>query len=166
MSVLGVVLALVTAQRGAELVFAHRNTTRLRVLGALEVDAGGYPWLVVLHTAWLASLALTVPPATPPSWPLLGLYAALQPVRLWTIATLGRRWTTRVMVVPGAPLMRSGPYRYFRHPNYAVVAGEIAVLPLAFGAFAIALFFSLANLALTARRIRLEDRALRPSRAP
>jgi len=159
-SVLAVVLALVAAQRGVELVLAGINARRLRVLGGYEVDAAGYRWIVLLHAGWLAALALIVPLATPPSWALLGLYAALQPARLWVIASLGRRWTTRLIVLPGAPLVRSGPYRYFRHPNYAVVAGEIAILPLAFGAIGIALLFSLGNLGLTGRRIRLENQAL------
>jgi len=159
-SALAAVLALVAAQRGAELVRAAINTRRLRALGAYEIDAAGYWWIVLLHAGWLASLAFTVPLATPPSWTLLGIYAALQPVRLWVIVSLGQRWTTRLIVLPGAPLVRSGPYRYFRHPNYAVVAGEIATLPLAFGATGIALFFSLGNLGLTGRRIRLEDQAL------
>ena len=99
-----------------------------------------------------------------PSWPLLALFAALQLGRLWVIATLGRRWTTRVMVRPGAKLVAGGPYRYMRHPNYAIVAAEIAVLPLAFGAMAIAVVFSALNLALIARRIAIEDRALAPQR--
>jgi methyltransferase len=103
---------------------------------------------------------MLVPADAAPSWPLLALYAALQLGRVWVIATLGARWTTRVIVLPGAPLIKRGPYRYVRHPNYAIVAGEIAVLPLAFGAVRIALVFSALNLALVLRRIRIEDRAL------
>jgi methyltransferase len=160
MSVLFVVLALVAAQRGAELVLAMRNTRRLRSLGAYEVDSGGYKWIVLLHAGWLAAMAAAIPPATPPSWPLLGAYALLQLARVWVIASLGRRWTTRVMVLPSAALVKKGPYRLLRHPNYAVVAGEIAVLPLAFGAVAIAISFSLGNLVLILRRIRIEDASL------
>jgi methyltransferase len=159
-SILYAVLGLVLLQRAAELGFAAANTSRLRARGAAEFDARGYPWFVVLHGAWLASLVLLVPADTAPSWPLLSLYAALQLGRLWVIATLGRRWTTRIIVLPGARLVESGPYRYLRHPNYAVVAAEIAVLPLAFGATAIALVFSAANAVLTARRIAIENRAL------
>lgn len=166
MSVLAIVLGLVLAQRGGELVLAHLNTRRLLAQGAYEVDPAGYKWLVLLHAGWLASLALTVVPATLPSWPLLGLYAAAQPVRLWIIASLGQRWTTRIIVLGGAPLVSSGPYRYFRHPNYAVVAVEIATLPLAFGGLGVALLFSLLNLGATVRRIRLEDRALRRYGSP
>jgi methyltransferase len=159
-SVLYAVLGFVLLQRAAELGFAATNTRRLREAGAVEVDAQGYPWFVLLHGAWLASLFVLVPADAAPSCPLLAIFAALQLGRLWVIATLGRRWTTRIIVLPGADLVESGPYRYLRHPNYAIVAGEIAVLPLAFGALAIALIFSAANLALILRRIAIEDRAL------
>jgi len=154
------VLGLVGLQRAAEIAFAARNTSRLMAQGAVEVDAGSYPWFIVLHAAWFGSLALLVPASTPPSWPLLGVFAALQLARLWVIATLGARWTTRIIVLPGTPRVIRGPYRYLRHPNYAIVAAEIAVLPLAFGAVLTALAFSAANLALLARRIAIEDRAL------
>ena len=160
MSILYAVLGFVVAQRAVELGIAARNTARLREEGAVEVDALGYPWFVVLHGAWLASVLLLVPADVAPSWPLLAVFAALQLGRLWVIATLGRRWTTRIMVLPDAMLVEGGPYRYLRHPNYAVVAGEIAVLPLAFGAIAVAIVFSVGNLALIARRIVIEDRAL------
>jgi methyltransferase len=154
------VLGFVVLQRAAELGVAASNTSRLRAQGAFEVDARSYPWFVVMHGAWLASLFALVPANTAPSWPLLAVFAVLQLGRLWVIATLGRRWTTRIIVKPGAPPVASGPYRYLRHPNYAIVAAEIAVLPLAFGAIAIALIFSAANLMLIARRIAIEDRAL------
>jgi len=159
-SVLYAVVGFVVLQRTVELGIAARNTARLRAQGAVEVDARGYPWFVMLHGTWLASLFLLVPADVAPSWPLLAVFAALQLGRLWVIAALGRRWTTRVIVLPGATLVEGGPYRYLRHPNYAVVAGEIAVLPLAFGALALALIFSAINLALTARRIAIENRAL------
>ena len=108
---------------------------------------------------------LLVPAATPPSWPLLGLFALLQPARLWVILSLGRFWTTRVLSLPGQPLVHAGPYRWIRHPNYLIVAAEIAILPLAFGAVAIAVAFSALNLVLIARRVAIEDRALAPRRA-
>src|SRR5205085_12319424 len=134
--------------RLAELLFAAATARRLRTLGAIEADARGYSWIVTLHGAWLASLLLFVPANAAPSWALLALYAALQCGRIWVIASLGRRWTTRIIVLPGATLLRAGPYRWLKHPNYLVVAAEIAVLPLAFGALAIALVFSAVNLAL------------------
>lgn len=160
MSVLYPVLILVLLQRAAELVLAAANTRRLRAIGGVEVDARGYPWFIALHAAWLTSLFVLVPANAAPFWSLLGVYAALQLGRIWVIASLGRRWTTRIILLPGAPLVRSGPYRWMRHPNYAVVAVEIALLPLAFGALAIAIVFSAANLVLIARRIRIEEAAL------
>jgi methyltransferase len=153
------VLVLVAAQRGGELLLAGRNTARLRAQGAVEIDRAGYKWFVVLHALWLAALALAVAPATAPSWPLLALFALLQLARLWVIASLGRRWTTRLIVLPGAPLVDRGPYRWLRHPNYLIVIAEVAILPLAVGAVAIAVVFSVANLFLILRRIRIEERA-------
>ncbi|HVC56682.1 MAG TPA: isoprenylcysteine carboxylmethyltransferase family protein [Stellaceae bacterium] len=164
MSILYDTLGIVSLQRVIELALASYNTRRLRACGAIEADAPGYPWLVALHAAWLGSLMLLVPADRTPVWPLLGVFAALQICRLWVMTALGRRWTTRIIVLPGAPLVRAGPYRWLRHPNYAVVAGEIAVLPLAFGAVAIAVVFSLANLGLIRRRITIEQRALAPLR--
>ena len=158
-------LALVALQRLVELARARSNTARLRRRGAVETDAGAYPLYVLLHASWLTSLAVFVPAATPPSWPLIGIFAALQLGRLWVIASLGEYWTTRIISLPDAPLVRSGPYRYFRHPNYLLVAAEIAVLPLAFGATAIAAIFSMLNLTLIARRVWIEDRVLAPRRA-
>lgn len=168
MNVLHAALAFVLLQRIAELLFAAANTRRLRAKGAVEIDARGYPWIVALHAGWLAGLLLLVPASAPPSWPLLGLYGLLQCGRIWVIASLGRRWTTRIMVLPGAPLVRCGPYRWLRHPNYLIVCAEIALLPLAFRAVGIALVFSAANLALILRRIRIENAALalRPDPLP
>jgi methyltransferase len=166
MSVLHAVLGLVLLQRLAELAFAAANTRRLRAMGAVEIDARGYPWIVALHAAWFAGLFLFVPASTPPFWPLLGFYAVLQFGRVWVIASLGRRWTTRIIVLPGVPLVRAGPYRRLKHPNYLIVTVEIALLPLAFGAPAIALVFFAVNLALLLRRMRIEDAALAPRPDP
>jgi len=105
-------------------------------------------------------MAVTVPAAALPRWPLLGLFGILQVARLWVIVSLGRRWTTRLMVMPGAQLRRNGPYQWCRHPNYLIVACEIAVLPLAFRAAATALAFSIFNLLLLTRRIRIENAML------
>ena len=165
MSLVHIVLALVALQRLGELALAARNTRKLRAAGAIELDASGYPLFVLLHAAWLGSLALFVPTSVAPSWALLGIFAALQLGRLWVIASLGRLWTTRLIVLPGRPLARSGPYRFLNHPNYLIVIAEIAVLPLAFGALGIAAVFSAANLGLLARRVTLEERALAAERA-
>lgn len=165
MSVLWIVIALVAAQRLAELAYAQRNTRRLLAAGGVESGAGHYPLLVGLHALWLISLVLFVPADQPANWWLLGIFAVLQLLRLWVLASLGRFWTTRVITLPGAPLVRRGPYRWLRHPNYVVVTAEIMVLPLAFGAWEIAVVFSLANAAILALRIRCEERAL-ASRRP
>jgi methyltransferase len=159
-SILYAVIGLVVLQRVGELILAATNVTRLRGEGAIEADRGGYPWFIALHAGWLASIVAFVPANGVAHWPLLAVFAALQLARAWVIASLGRRWTTRVIVLPGAPLISTGPYRWLRHPNYAIVAAEIAILPLAFGAVGIAMLFSALNLALLARRIRIEDRAL------
>ncbi len=155
-----IVTLLVALQRLAELGYARRNARRLLAAGGVEHGAGHYPLFVALHGAWLVALFVLVPAEAPANWGLLGLYGLLQLGRLWVIASLGRRWTTRVIVVPGVPLVTRGPYRFLRHPNYLVVALEIPVLPLAFGAWHLALAFGLANLALLAQRIRVEERAL------
>ena len=160
MSALYAVVGFIVAQRLAELVYSTRNERRLKARGACEAGAGHYPLIVALHAAWLVALVLTVPPATPANLPLLGVFAALQAVRVWVIASLGERWTTRVIVLPGAPLVAKGPYRYLRHPNYAVVCGEIAVTPLMFGAWQMAAVFSVLNLALLRHRVRVEEAAL------
>jgi methyltransferase len=158
--ILWIVLALVVLQRLAELFYAGRNTKRLLARGGIEIGAVQYPFIVLLHAAWLASMAFTIAPATIPNWWLLGVYGALQLLRVWTIATLGPYWTTRIITVPDAPLVRRGPYRIFSHPNYAVVCAEIAVLPLAFGAVEIAIVFSILNASLLSWRIRTEERVL------
>jgi methyltransferase len=157
-------LGLVALQRLAELVLARMNTVRLQQLGAVEADAGGYSLYMLLHATWLAALALFVPAATHPNWWLIGLFGLLQPARIWIIASLGHYWTTRIITLPNAPLVHTGPYRYLRHPNYLLVIAEIAVLPLAFGAVAIAATFSVLNLILIARRIQIEERVLAPRR--
>ena len=153
------VLALVTLQRLSELGLARRNTAWLKAQGAVEVGAGHYPLIVALHAAWLAGLWLLAWDV-PPNIPLLTVFAGLQALRLWVLTSLGRRWTTRILVLPGASLVRTGPYRFLRHPNYAVVVLEIAVLPLAFGLIWYALVFSALNAAVLAVRIAAEDRAI------
>lgn len=162
---LWVVLGAVAAQRLWELWLADRNTKRLLVEGAVEVGAAHYPLFILLHASWLAAIAIVTPWTTVPNLWWLGLYAVLQLGRLWVISTLGRFWTTRIITLPSAPLVRRGPYRFVRHPNYWVASLEIAVLPLAFGQVWIALVWSLANALLIGWRIRIEDRALDGRRA-
>ncbi len=160
MSGLYAVVGFVVLLRLAELAYAARNSRRLKAQGAVEVGARHYPLLVALHAGWLAALVVTVAPETPPDPTLLGLFVVLQMARLWVISALGGRWTTRIIVLRDKPLVTRGPYRYLKHPNYVVVCGEIAVLPLMFGAWEIALVFSVLNLALLRHRIRVENAAL------
>ena len=154
-----VALALVSAQRLGELVLARHNTRRLLAAGAFEIGREHYPAMVLLHAAWLCGLwALAWDAPVSLGW--LAVYAALQLLRAWTLWSLGGRWTTRIIILPGAPRVTAGPYRLVSHPNYAIVAGEIAVLPLAFGLGVYALVFSLLNAVMLAIRIRAEGAAL------
>ncbi len=159
------VLGFVAAQRVAELAYARRNTRRLIAEGAVEAGAGHYKLFVLLHAAWLASLALSVDATTRVDTALLAAFALLQAARLWIILTLGRFWTTRVVTLPSATLVRRGPYRFLRHPNYLVVTLEIAVLPLMLGLLWQALIFSLLNGLLLRHRVRIEAAALAPRQA-
>jgi methyltransferase len=159
MSFAAIILALVTLQRIGELALARYNAGKLLARGAIEIGANHYPLVVSVHAAWLAALWV---------WGrdqdvnqlALALFVVLQGFRLWILATLGPRWTTRILVLPGEPLVASGPYRYFSHPNYAVVIGEIALLPLALHLPLLAVIFTVLNAAVLAVRIRTEARAL------
>jgi methyltransferase len=165
-TLVAVVVALVAVERLVELGIARRNTRALLEAGGVEAGGGHYPLIVALHAAWLGAILATVPADAPVSVPLLALFVALQGCRAWVLLSLGGFWTTRVITLPGAPLVRRGPYRFLRHPNYVVVVAEIAVLPLAFGAWPVALVFSALNGALLAWRISVEDQALAPRRQP
>jgi methyltransferase len=159
------ILALVAAQRLAELIYAQRNTRALLARGGLEIGRTHYPVLILLHAAWLITIVLALPHPTPLYWaPLVG-YVALQGLRVWTMASLGPYWTTRIINVPEAPLVRRGPYRFVRHPNYLTVVGEIALLPLAFGEVSVALLFTILNAIALYWRVREEETALAPRRS-
>jgi methyltransferase len=155
-----ILLGAVTAERLFELWLARRNTHRLLRSGASEFAPNHYPLIVGLHACWLAGLWLLAW-RNPINSAWLGLFLALQFMRLWVLVTLGPRWTTRIIVLPNAPLVRQGPYRWLSHPNYVVVAGEIAVLPLALGLPWFALVFSILNGIVLTVRIHAETRALR-----
>jgi methyltransferase len=152
-------MTLVTLQRLGELLLSRRNTARLLARGAVEVGASHYPLLVLLHAAWLISLWI-FGRNQEVSWLALAGFAALQGVRLWVLISLGSRWTTRIVVLPVEPLIVSGPYRYLSHPNYAIVAGEVALLPLALNLPWLALVFLVLNGFALAVRTRIEARAL------
>jgi len=152
-------VAFLVVQRLAELGYAQWNTARLRAQGGVEFGARHYPLMVALHAFWLLGLwLLGHDRGVDPLW--LAVFILLQVGRVWVIASLGRRWTTRVIVLPGAAPVARGPYRWLAHPNYLIVIFEIAVVPLALGLPLFALVFSLANAALVTYRIRVEARAL------
>jgi methyltransferase len=154
--------ALLLAFLGRLLEFARsrHNTTGLRAAGGIEAGAAHYPLFFVLHGAWFAAMFVLLAPDVAANWWWLGAYAGLQVLRLWTISSLGPNYSTRVIVVPDAHLVRRGPYRFCKHPIYALAVLELAILPLAFGAWKIAAIFTLLNLALLALRIRVENAAL------
>lgn len=154
-----IILALVTLQRLSELVIARRNTADLLAKGAIETGASHYPVMVALHASWLIGLWI-FGWNQPVHWPLFALYLVLQAGRVWVLATLGRRWTTRIITVPNESLVARGPYKFIRHPNYAVVAVEMPLLPLVFGLTWYAILFGALNLAMLAWRISIENRAL------
>jgi len=157
------ILALVTLQRLSELVLSRYNTVRLLTRGAVEIAPEHYPLLVATHAAWLIALWI---------WGrdqdvngvALAIFILLQGLRFWVLATLGSRWTTRIIVLPDAPLVTSGPYRYLSHPNYAIVAAEIAVLPLALHLPLLSAIFTVVNALVLAIRIRAESHALKGAR--
>jgi methyltransferase len=154
-----VILALVTLQRLGELWLSGRNTRRLLAQGGREHASGHYPLIVSLHAAWLATLWIVAPGrAIDGFW--LALFILIELARIWVLASLGPRWTTRIIVLPDAPLVQRGPYRWINHPNYWVVIAEIPVLPLVFGLWRVALIFTLLNAAVLTVRIHQENRAL------
>ena len=154
------ILLAVALLRVAELAYANRNTGRLLARGGVEFGKKHYPLFVLLHGSWLLSLLLLIPADTVGDVRLLTIFALLQLCRLWVIVSLGPYWTTRVISSPDFPLIVRGPYKFMKHPNYVVVCAEIAILPLAFGAWALALIFSALNAALLIWRIRIESAAL------
>ena len=158
-----VILAFVTLQRLSELVLAKRNTARLLAAGGYEVGAVHYPIIVIFHTAWLLGLWWLAPYQSV-NWVLIGLFVILQGLRVWVIATLGSRWTTRIIRVPDETLVARGPFRIINHPNYAVVIAEIFVLPLAFGLVWFSIVSGLINICILAWRIRVENTALKAVR--
>ena len=159
MSAAEFILALVTAQRAGELVLSYFNTRGLMARGAVEVAQRHYPLVVAVHATWLISLWV-FGHDRPLNIIALIVYLALQGLRIWVMRTLGPRWTARIIVVPGERLISAGPYRYLAHPNYAVVSGEIAVLPLVVGLPWLAATFTILNAAVLFIRIRAENRAL------
>jgi methyltransferase len=154
-----IILALVTLQRLGELWLSSRNTRRLLGQGAREHAPEHYWWVVAIHVLWLVALWMLAP-GRPIDGFWLAMFVLIEIARIWVLASLGPRWTTRIIVLPDAELVRRGPYRWVNHPNYLVVVAEIAVLPLVFGLWQVALIFSLINAAALYVRVRHENRAL------
>lgn len=156
---------LLVLQRAAEEVYSARHTRALIAAGGHEVGAEYYPVVAVTHLAWIAALFLLIAPTAPVVWPLLMAYLALQVVRYWVIGSLGRYWTHRIITLPASPVVRAGPYRYLHHPNYAVTIAETFLLPLVFGAVAVAVIFGCVWSAVLYYKILLEDQALAERRS-
>ncbi len=155
-------LTFLICQRLSELVIAQRNTRALLAQGAREVGAAHYPVMVLMHAGWIAALVL-FGWQNPVSLPWLALFALLQVGRVWILASLGRRWTTRIIVTP-QPLIAKGPYRFMRHPNYALVVAEIIVAPMVLGLVWVAVVWTFLNAAMLFVRIKAENDALAPLR--
>ena len=151
---------LVLAQRGLEELYSARNTNALLAEGASEAGAVFYPVVAATHLAWIASIFLLIPPDAPIIWPLVGYYLVLQVARYRIIGSLGRFWTHRIITLRSAPITRRGPYRYLSHPNYALTIVETFVLPLCFGALALAAIMTALWWVVIATKIKLEDEAL------
>lgn len=156
---------LILLQRGLEELHSQRNTRRLLQRGAVEEAGDYYPVVATAHAAWIASVALLIPANAPVHWGPLLAFLLLQPVRYWIIGTLGLYWTHRIITLPDAPVVATGPYRLLRHPNYAVTLAETLLLPLAFGRLAFGLIFAAVWGAVLFYKIQLEDRALSGRRA-
>ena len=158
-------ILLIGVERLVELVVSKRNVAWSLAKGGREVGAGHYPAMVALHTGLLVGCVVEVVVGDRPflpwlGWPMLGIVLAAQSLRWWCITTLGRRWNTRIVIVPGLPLVRTGPYRWFTHPNYVAVVVEGFALPLVHTAWVTALAFTVLNAWLLVVRIRCENRAL------
>ncbi len=158
------VVGLVILQRLGELVLAAHNTKRLLAQGGIEVGRGHYPLFILLHSTWLLAIVMTTPADAPANSFILALFVLIELGRVWVLVSLGRFFTTRIITLPNTPLVRVGPYRFFDHPNYLVVIGEIACLPLIFGNWPVALIWSVLNLALLKQRISIENTALESRR--
>jgi len=156
---------LVLLQRGLEELHSQRHTQALLAEGAVEAGHSYYFVVAVAHLAWIASIFFLIPASAPVIWPLLMLFLLLQIVRYWVIGTLGRYWTHRIITLDTAPVVKAGPYRYLKHPNYAVTIAETLLLPAVFGAFALGVIMAAVWMAVIRYKIELEDAALSERRA-
>ncbi len=155
-----IIAILILAQRGLEELYSQANTKRLLAEGAREAGANYYPVVATAHLGWIAGLFLLISPNATINWPLLALFGLLQFVRYWIIGSLGRYWTHRIITLESEPVVRRGPYKYVRHPNYAITLIETMLLPLVFGAWGLALIMTAIWAAVLHYKILLEDAAL------
>lgn len=156
---------LLLLQRGAEELHSRRNTSRLLEQGAYEVGRDYYPVVAIAHLGWIAAILFLIPAAASMSVSVLLAYLVLQVLRYWVIATIGPYWTHRIVTLPEAPVISHGPYRFLRHPNYAVSIAETLVLPLAFGEIALGVIFTAIWAAVLRYKVGLEEQALAERRA-
>ncbi|CAM3247849.1 isoprenylcysteine carboxyl methyltransferase family protein [Filibacter tadaridae] len=159
------VISIVIVQRLVELIVAKRNEKWMRSQGAYEAGAAHYPLMVLMHVAFFVSLILEVivfnRPFSPLWGVLLGIFLVAQVMRIWCLTSLGKFWNTKIIILPGADVVRKGPYLWVRHPNYVIVTTELLVLPLLFGAYFTAIIFTLLNVWMLSVRIPTEEKALK-----
>lgn len=165
--IFGIVLTIVILQRIIELFIARRNEKWMKSQGAFEAGASHYPYMVAMHMFFfivLISEVLFFHRALSIIWPIwLGIFLVAQIMRIWCLSSLGKFWNTKIIVLPNAKVVRKGPYKWLRHPNYVIVATELLVLPLLFNAIFTAFLFSLLNIWMMTVRIPTEEKALRKS---
>ncbi|WP_075620159.1 isoprenylcysteine carboxyl methyltransferase family protein [Paenisporosarcina indica] len=159
------VVSFVIIQRIIELFVARNNEKWIRSQGGYEVGARHYPYMVAMHVGFFISLIvefLVFERSVPAFWYLLFIiFLMLQMMRVWVISSLGRYWNTKILVLPGAQVVKKGPFHFIRHPNYFVVTLEIIVIPLMLGAYFTALIFTILNFIILSVRIPIEEAALR-----
>jgi methyltransferase len=154
-------ISFIILQRILELLLSADNEKWLRARGAVEYGRGHYPFALLLHTLFLYYLCVEylVSNTPPPNKPLVGIYLLLLVLKIWAITSLGKYWNTKILRIPNVHPITKGPYRYVKHPNYWIVVGEILVIPMIFGWYAIALLFTILNAMWLTIRIREENRA-------
>tara|TARA_B100000676_G_C17929783_1_gene760216 strand:+ start:174 stop:668 length:495 start_codon:yes stop_codon:yes gene_type:complete len=157
------IMIFIILQRFAELLYSNYNTKKLLKNGAKEYNSKHYPLFIILHTCWIVSLVLFIDHNDKPKTSLIVLFFILQFLRLWVLLTLGKYWTTRIIYLEGTKLVKKGPYKWLKHPNYIIVFFEILILPLAFNSWIIAIIFTIFNTILLLYRISLENKVLKYS---
>lgn len=158
------IIAIVILQRLIEVIIAKRNEQILIRLGAYEVGASHYPYMIALHVSFFISIIaefVFFNKSISPLFPyLFACFLLVQVLRFWCLRSLGIFWNTKIIVLPGSQVVKKGPYHYFRHPNYLVVCCEIFLLPVMFRAYVTAIIFTILNTIILSIRIPLEEKAL------